>query len=89
MRLMEVVSGDKPHKVTLDLKVGWTKRDAVRRALPIVLLRECPLWEVDGKITEDKRWLSSTFYIAITGTVKNINNFVRMFDINVRGEMPY
>jgi hypothetical protein len=87
MRLMEVVSGDKPYKITLDLKIGWTSRKAVRRVLPIILLRECPLWHVEGSIREDKRWLNSTFYVTLVGKVKDINNFVRMFDANVRLEM--
>ncbi len=78
---------EKTHQIPVTVKVGWTNREAYRKVLPLVLLRDCPTFDVEASFTEECRWLSSTFNITIQGTRKNITNFVRVFDVLVGAAM--
>ena len=87
MRLMAAVSGDTPKQLPITVDIGLMNRGKFRRVLSRILITECAQWGIEGNYTEDKHLLSSTFHIVLKGPVKGINNFVRVWETNLRLEM--
>lgn len=84
MRLMEAVAGNEVKQLPIDIKVGWTKRAKIRKVIPCVLLEWCPVWGLVSEFTEEKRLFSSTFRLVLTGPVKGLNDFARVWETNLR-----
>lgn len=75
------------HQIPIHMKVGWTQRDAFRKVLGVVAIREAAVFDVDITFTEDKRWFSSMFHIVVKGEKRSISQFARVFDVLVGTEM--
>jgi hypothetical protein len=80
MRLMEAVAPTgEIYQLPIDVDVGWTRREKMRRVLPR-LLRECVALGVESTFKEEKRLLKSTFRIVLVGTVRHLNTCARVWE---------
>ena len=84
MRLMEAVAGDEVKQLPIEVEAGWTQRAKLRRVVPRVLREWCPHFGIESELTEKKRLLSSTFRLVLTGPMKGLNSFARVWETNLR-----